>query len=80
MLFQFEEAFWAGDKQAEGKLKLLITSKLHMIERKGYEPYMVGNYARIYITSNNDWVVPATVDERRFAIFECLNTRVGIAR
>ena len=77
LLFQFEEAFWAGDKQAEGKLKLLITSKLHMIERKGYEPYMVGNYARIYITSNNDWVVPATVDERRFAIFECLNTRVN---
>jgi len=77
LVFQFEEAFWAGDKAAEGKLKLLITGKHHMIERKGYEPYMVGNYARIYITSNNEWVVPATVDERRFAVFACLATMIG---
>tara|TARA_R110000824_G_scaffold192006_3_gene373958 strand:- start:310 stop:2472 length:2163 start_codon:yes stop_codon:yes gene_type:complete len=77
LVFQFEEAFWAGDKAAEGKLKLLITGKHHMIERKGYEPYMVGNFARIYITSNNDWVVPATVDERRFAVFACLDAMIG---
>lgn len=77
LVFQFEEAFWAGDKAAEGKLKLLITGKHHMIERKGFEPYMVGNYARIYITSNNDWAVPATVDERRFAVFECLPDKIG---
>jgi hypothetical protein len=77
LVFQFEEAFWAGDKEAEGKLKLLITGKQHMIELKGYEPYMVGNYARIYITSNNDWAVPASVDERRFAIFEAISDRIG---
>jgi hypothetical protein len=77
LVFQFEEAFWAGDKAAEGKLKLLITGKHHMVERKGYEPYMVGNYARIYITSNNDWAIPATVDERRFAVFECLSNMIG---
>ena len=77
LVFQFEEAFWAGDKTAEGKLKLLITAKHHMIERKGFEPYMVGNYARIYVTSNNDWAIPATVDERRFAVFECSSAFIG---
>jgi hypothetical protein len=77
LVFQFEEAFWAGDKTAEGKLKLIVTGKYHMIERKGYEPYMVGNFARIYITSNNAWAVPASVDERRWAVFACLNDKAG---
>ena len=69
---QFEEAVWAGDKAAESKLKILITGKWHVIERKGYEAYMVGNYSRVGITSNSDWAVPASVDERRFAIFNAL--------
>jgi hypothetical protein len=77
LVFQFEEAFWAGDKAAEGKLKHMITGKCHMVEHKGYEPYMVDNYARIYITSNSDWAVPATVDERRFAVMECSPDRIG---
>tara|TARA_R110000796_G_scaffold237565_1_gene357617 strand:+ start:2227 stop:4395 length:2169 start_codon:yes stop_codon:yes gene_type:complete len=77
LAFQFEEAFWAGDKAAEGKLKHVITGKDHAIERKGYEPYMVRNFARIYITSNNAWAIPATVDERRFGVFACLALMCG---
>ena len=77
ILFQFEEAFWAGDKAAEGKFKLMVTGKHNMIERKGYEPYMVGNFARIGVTSNEKWVVPASVDERRWAVFACLATMAG---
>tara|TARA_R110000744_G_scaffold69926_3_gene141720 strand:+ start:635 stop:2776 length:2142 start_codon:yes stop_codon:yes gene_type:complete len=77
LLFQLEEALWAGDKQAEGKLKHLITGKTHIIERKGFEPYKVGNYARIYMTSNERWAVPATVDERRFTALECLGDKMG---
>ena len=72
ILFQLEEALWAGDKTAEGKLKHLVTGKTHAIERKGFEPYNVGNYMRIYITSNSDWV-----DERRWGVFNCLSTRRG---
>jgi hypothetical protein len=77
LLFQFEEAFWAGDKNAEGKLKLIVTGKYNLIERKGYEPYMVPNFARIGITSNNDWVVPASVDERRWTVVRCSGARRG---
>lgn len=70
LLFALDEAFWSGDKQAEGTLKDLITGKHHVIEHKGKEPYTVDNRTRIAIIGNEDWVVPASHDERRFAVFD----------
>lgn len=69
LLFVLDEAFWSGDKQAEGTLKDLITGQHHVIEHKGKEPYTVDNRTRIAIIGNEDWLVPASHDERRFAIF-----------
>lgn len=70
LLLQAEEAVWAGDKTAEGRLKGLVTSKFQMIEAKGVDPIRLPNYVRIVQTSNEDWVVPAGKDERRFAVFD----------
>lgn len=70
LLFTLDEAFWSGDKQAEGVLKNLITGDHHLIERKGKEPYTVKNCTRVVIIGNEDWLVPASSDERRFAVFE----------
>ncbi len=70
LLLQAEEAVWAGDKTAEGRLKSLITSKIQMIESKGVDPIRLTNYVRLVMTSNEDWVVPAGMDERRFAVFD----------
>jgi len=70
LLLQADEGFWAGDKQAEGRLKSLITSERHMIERKGVDPVPVRNLVRLLVTSNNDWVVPAGFEERRFAVLD----------
>ncbi len=70
LLLQADEGFWAGDKHAEGRLKGLVTSDYHMIERKGVDPFRVRNYVHLLVTSNNDWVVPAGHDERRFAVFD----------
>lgn len=64
-----DEAAWAGDKRAEGRLKGLITGSQHVIERKGEETYKVDNLTRIAIIGNEDWLVPASQDERRFAVF-----------
>jgi hypothetical protein len=75
LLFTLEEAFWSGDKQAEGTLKDLITGSHHVIEHKGKEPYTVENCTRIVIIGNEDWLVPATQDERRFAVFDVGNGR-----
>jgi Family of unknown function (DUF5906) len=70
ILLLADEAFWAGDKQAEGKLKDLITSDRQFIEYKGKEPVSVDNYVRLLVSGNHDWQVPAGYEERRFAIFD----------
>lgn len=70
LLFALDEAFWSGDKQAEGVLKDLITGKSHVIEHKGKEPYTVDNKTRVAIIGNEEWLVPASHDERRFAVFD----------
>ena len=75
LLLQAEEAFWAGSKSAEGALKDLVTNPRLMIERKGVDSYMAPNFTRILFTSNEDWIVPATVDERRWAVFDISDKR-----
>lgn len=70
LLLGLDEAFWSGDKSAEGTLKGLITGRTHVIEHKGKEPYQVDNCTRVAIIGNEEWLVPATQDERRFAVFD----------
>lgn len=65
-----DEAFWSGDKGAEGVLKGLTTAPEIQIERKGKEPYMVDNYIRFIIIGNDEWLVPASADERRYGVFQ----------
>lgn len=77
LLAFFEEVCWAGDKEAEGILKDLITGATHNIERKGKEPYEVQNLTRVVIASNEPWVTPATHDERRFDCYHVDNRRKG---
>ena len=76
LFFVLDEASWAGDKRAEGKLKDLITGDRHTIERKGAEPYRVDNLTRVAIIGNEKWLVPASTDERRFAVFNVGNGRI----
>jgi hypothetical protein len=70
LLLHCDEAFWAGDRAAEGKLKDLITGQDHLIEFKGQEPIKVRNYVRLLVTGNPDWLVPAGLEERRFAVLD----------
>jgi hypothetical protein len=70
LLLQLDEATWGGDHAAAGKLKDLITGDWQYIEYKGKEPVRVQNYVRLLVTGNNNWLVPAGVDERRFAVLD----------
>lgn len=70
LLLVLDEAFWSGDKEAEGVLKDLITGTEHVIEHKGKEAFKVANLTRVAIIGNEDWMVPASADERRFAVFQ----------
>lgn len=68
-----DEAFWAGDKTGEGILKALITEPTIRVEPKGKDSFSVKNHVNIIMASNNDWVVPAGIDERRFLVLEVGN-------
>jgi hypothetical protein len=75
LMVLLNEAFWSGDKAADGILKDLVTGETHRIERKGQESYEVDNCTRVVILGNDDWLVPASHDERRYAIFDVGNRR-----
>ena len=67
-----EEAFWAGDNQAGNVLKDMITDEEMLMEPKGIDAIRMKNYMRLAFVSNEDWVVPAGLDdERRFFVVEC---------
>jgi hypothetical protein len=70
-----DEAFYAGDKKHEGILKGLITEPSFQIEVKYGPVVLVRNMLHLFLSSNSDWVVPATRDERRFFVLDVLNTR-----
>jgi hypothetical protein len=69
LVLHADEAFWAGDKRAEGKLKDLITGTRHLLEFKGIDPISVNNFVRLFVTTNEEWAIPARFRERRFAVF-----------
>lgn len=75
LLLVLDEAYWSGDKASEGILKDLITGSTQQIERKGHDSYTVANLMRIVIFGNEEWLVPASEDERRFAVFNVGNAR-----
>lgn len=77
LLLQVDEGFWAGDKAAEGRLKGLVTAPKQMIEAKGVDPIRLDNYVRLLFSSNEGWVVPAGMDERRFAVFDVVDNWAG---
>lgn len=68
LLIQVEEAFFAGDKTTIGRLKTMITAPTVRIERKFMDSFSIANFARLLITSNEKWVVPADEGERRFMV------------
>jgi hypothetical protein len=70
LLLHCDEAFWAGDRAAEGTLKDLVSGTAHFIEFKGKEPIRVLNFVRLFPTGNPDWLVPAGLEERRFAVLD----------
>ena len=48
-----DEAFWAGDKSAEGTLKTLVTEEFRAVEIKNKDVFQARNFTRLLIASNN---------------------------
>jgi len=66
-----DEAFWAGEaKKVEGDLRRMITEPTLSVEAKYKDVIEAKNMLHIMIASNENWVIPATTDDRRFAAFD----------
>jgi hypothetical protein len=72
-----DEAFFAGDKQSEGALKALITEETLTVEPKGVDVFLSKNRLHIMMASNENWVVPAGLDERRFFVLDVAGIKQG---
>jgi len=66
LLLQADEASFGGDPRSAGKLRSLVTRTEHVIEPKGVDAYRVPNYMRLMITSEEDWVIPASFKDVEF--------------
>ncbi len=68
ILVYCDEIIWGGDKRAEGILKGLVTEKNMMIEPKNKDAFTIHSHVNLMVSSNNDWVIPAGLEERRFCV------------
>jgi Family of unknown function (DUF5906)/Bifunctional DNA primase/polymerase, N-terminal len=75
LLLQVEEGFFAGNHAAVGALKHMITSDRVRIEQKFRDSFEIPNYCRLLITSNESWVIPAGLSERRFTVVDVSGAR-----
>lgn len=68
-----DELVWGGDKQKAGILKKLITESKGTINEK-FEPVRpFVNVFNLIMASNEDWVVPAGNNARRYMMLDVLN-------
>lgn len=71
-----DEAFWAGNKKHEGALKSMITEREMVIEGKGLNATTGRNYLHLIMSSNEDWVVPAGPESRRFLVLDVSSAKM----
>ena len=72
-----DEAFGVEDKQSVAVVKMLITERMIPVERKHHDAEMVKNVVHLVMASNDDWVVPAGLDERRFCVLDVSRAQQG---
>ncbi len=65
-----DEAFFAGDRQHVGVLKSLITEPYLTIEAKYANAVQMPNFLHLMMASNEEWVIPASLEARRFFVLE----------
>lgn len=72
-----EEALWGGDKTLQGKFKHAVTGQTRKIEIKGITSFHVDNYCQFFFTTNEDWVLPVSENDRRGEIYDCTDILIG---
>lgn len=60
-----DEAVWGGNKSQAGALRRIVTEPGLAIEKKGIDITTEPNCVHLFMASNEEWVWPATIKERR---------------
>lgn len=77
-LFIFaDEVLFPGDRKTANILKGLVSERRVVRESKGVDCVEVDNLARIAIASNEDWIVPAGPQSRRWLVLNCSSEVAG---
>jgi hypothetical protein len=72
-----DESFWGGDRANESALKQLITDAEVSYEHKGLPLYTGRNHVGLIFAGNEKWIVPASMDERRFCVSQVSEMHVA---
>lgn len=71
VLVFLDEAIWEKRlKAAAGMLKAMISEPRLTVEEKFHTPFTIPNYINVIIAGNNEWLVPAGMQERRFCVLD----------
>lgn len=74
-LIYLDELVWGGNKKSEGTLKKLITGGTMVINEKGLPQRNAENVFNLAISSNEQWVIPASDVARRFLVLEATENK-----
>jgi len=72
-----DEVTWGGRRLEEGTLKNMVTEKKGTFEKKGVDATPGRDFCRLVISSNNQWVVPASATARRWQVLDVSGEKVG---
>jgi hypothetical protein len=77
-VFMFaDEALYAGNKRDASTLKAIVTEPVLAVEAKYRNAAQVPNYLHVMMASNAEWVVPASLDSRRFFVLDVSPVRAN---
>lgn len=65
-----DEVVYGGSRKTAGTLKALVSERNLTVEMKGLDAQQYRNCSRLAIASNEDWVVPAGSQSRRWLVLE----------
>lgn len=75
LLVLADEAFYGRDRSHAGILKNLITQSQMAVEPKGVDVFMARKFFRLILASNEDFVAPADIDDRRNLVIDVSTER-----
>lgn len=70
-----DEALYGDERKYAGTLKNLVTQSHMAVEPKGVDVFMAKKYFRLFMASNEDFVVPADLDDRRMLVIDVSDAR-----